>query len=280
MSLIAGALCLTVPAAGALAACAGIDFLTAEVAPVAADPHPGVTALRLAYPDLVFPADGTVVSAGGAAEVALGTIRAGVSDRERLAAPTVLEQFTHVYPLAFDLADRQAPFRDPGRLRNDAFFRMLWFPTEAAARASLTTVRFEGLSAGAVQVTRHRGVDCQLRAALDEVRRSGVDAARFFEAPGGGFNWRTIGGTSRLSAHSFGIAVDINPALGGYWRWAGAREGAVGAYRTEIQEAIVAAFERYGFIWGGKWHHYDGMHFEYRPELIIYSRLLSGGASQ
>ena len=27
-------------------------------------------------------------------------------------------------------------------------------------------------------------------------------------------------------------------------------------------------FERHGFIWGGKWHHYDTMHFEYRPELL------------
>jgi hypothetical protein len=30
---------------------------------------------------------------------------------------------------------------------------------------------------------------------------------------------------------------------------------------------IVLIFERHGFIWGGKWYHYDTMHFEYRPEL-------------
>ncbi|MEJ2663631.1 MAG: M15 family metallopeptidase, partial [Spirochaetia bacterium] len=28
-------------------------------------------------------------------------------------------------------------------------------------------------------------------------------------------------------------------------------------------------FEKYGFIWGGKWYHYDTMHFEYRPELLV-----------
>jgi len=27
-------------------------------------------------------------------------------------------------------------------------------------------------------------------------------------------------------------------------------------------------FERHGFIWGGRWWHYDTMHFEYRPELL------------
>ena len=34
------------------------------------------------------------------------------------------------------------------------------------------------------------------------------------------------------------------------------------------QLLIVEIFERHGFIWGGKWYHYDTMHFEYRPELL------------
>jgi hypothetical protein len=33
---------------------------------------------------------------------------------------------------------------------------------------------------------------------------------------------------------------------------------------------IVAIFERHGFIWGGRWSHFDTMHFEYRPELLGY----------
>ena len=31
---------------------------------------------------------------------------------------------------------------------------------------------------------------------------------------------------------------------------------------------IVEIFERHGFIWGGRWKHYDTMHFEFRPELL------------
>ncbi|MDP3291618.1 MAG: M15 family metallopeptidase, partial [Sulfuricurvum sp.] len=27
----------------------------------------------------------------------------------------------------------------------------------------------------------------------------------------------------------------------------------------------------HGFIWGGRWYHYDTMHFEYRPELLASS---------
>jgi D-alanyl-D-alanine carboxypeptidase len=31
-------------------------------------------------------------------------------------------------------------------------------------------------------------------------------------------------------------------------------------------------FEQHGFIWGGKWYHYDTMHFEYRPEIIATAK--------
>jgi hypothetical protein len=39
-------------------------------------------------------------------------------------------------------------------------------------------------------------------------------------------------------------------------------------YRNVIPHGIVDIFEKHGFIWGGKWYHYDTMHFEYRPELV------------
>ena len=38
---------------------------------------------------------------------------------------------------------------------------------------------------------------------------------------------------------------------------------------TVIPSDVVAVFERHGFIWGGRWAHFDTMHFEYRPELLI-----------
>jgi len=40
------------------------------------------------------------------------------------------------------------------------------------------------------------------------------------------------------------------------------------AFKNELPWEIVRIFEAHGFIWGGKWYHYDTMHFEYRPELI------------
>ena len=43
--------------------------------------------------------------------------------------------------------------------------------------------------------------------------------------------------------------------------------------------AIVSLFEDNGFIWGGKWEHFDLMHFEYRPELIIKAKKLRAKAN-
>ena len=43
--------------------------------------------------------------------------------------------------------------------------------------------------------------------------------------------------------------------------------------------AIVSLFEDNGFIWGGKWEHFDLMHFEYRPELIIKAKKLRAQAN-
>ncbi|MGW8266533.1 MAG: M15 family metallopeptidase, partial [Longimicrobiales bacterium] len=40
--------------------------------------------------------------------------------------------------------------------------------------------------------------------------------------------------------------------------------------------AVVEAFERHGFVWGGKWAHFDTMHFEYRPEILYYNRMVAG----
>ena len=34
----------------------------------------------------------------------------------------------------------------------------------------------------------------------------------------------------------------------------------------------MEVFERNNFIWGGKWGHFDILHFEYRPEIIIKAK--------
>jgi hypothetical protein len=61
--------------------------------------------------------------------------------------------------------------------------------------------------------------------------------------------------------HGWGAAIDINPNATSYWMWGHQR-------RLSVAPEVIAIFESHGFIWGGKWAHYDTMHFEYRPELL------------
>lgn len=38
--------------------------------------------------------------------------------------------------------------------------------------------------------------------------------------------------------------------------------------KSNSPQALIDIFEKHGFIWGGRWYHYDTMHFEYRSEII------------
>ena len=94
-----------------------------------------------------------------------------------------------------------------------------------------------------------------------------------------GWGWRNIADTQARSYHSYGLALDLLPrALGRrqtYWLW-------TSQYRTDWWNvsyneryhpplAVIKAFEDNGFVWGGKWPLFDTMHFEYRPEVLIFN---------
>ena len=257
--------------AAVAADCGARDFLAMPL-PKAANPV--LQALEGAYPGLRRngAADGVVMPNGTV--LALGHDK----DRpalQRLASASIAEQFHDIYPLTFDPEPRKTPFFDPGRARNDQFFRSLYFENKKDAKASLAKVAYAGRGHARYFMTKRNAVHCQLATAMAAVADLAVAGHPAMRDVGGSFNWRTISGTNRLSAHSFGIAFDLNANLGGYWKWSGKPEGNVGEYNNKIPLEIVATFERFGFIWGGKWHHYDGMHFEYRPELILYARLMA-----
>jgi hypothetical protein len=91
----------------------------------------------------------------------------------------------------------------------------------------------------------------------------------YLEHLGGTYNHRFIAGTQTLSPHAFGIAIDLSTWHANYWRTDALPPGATHApWKNAIPSEIVDAFESEGFIWGGRWYHFDTMHFEYRPELL------------
>lgn len=255
----------------ASANCVAIDFMSLQLGTDIVPPQHA--AIALAYSQTSFSADGNSFRIGDSSLMEFGRIRP-LSDAKRLNDASVAEQFLDAYPLTYDLESRQTPYFDPGRIRNKEFFDAIYGDSRHAVEKDLVSVTGERFPAR-FQVTRKQNVNCQLQAVIGHLEMAVEDYTDVFSDIGGGFNWRTISGTSRLSAHAYGIAVDVNPEVGQYWKWTGVGEGKVGRYGNLVPQEVVETFERFGFIWGGKWHHFDGMHFEYRPEMIIHARLIA-----
>ena len=169
---------------------------------------------------------------------------------------------------------------DPGRIRADAFFRSVYGQTSDEVEDNLVQVVWmSNVSDRTLRFNQQNGAAEALRHVSDELEELPEELFDYVSTTAGTFNWRNIHGTERLSAHSFGIAIDINTEYSDYWRWRRSLEDPI-EYRNEIPFEIVEVFERHGFIWGGKWYHYDTMHFEYRPELFHPNCLAEDADSQ
>lgn len=172
------------------------------------------------------------------------------------------------------------PSNDPGRIRYDPFFRKMYGDSAREVKKKLTTGYWMPKIFGKryrFQVTTVNSVHEKLVKISEELERLVAvhpEFRKYLENPGGFFNWRVIANTKRLSSHSFGITVDINTNYANYWQWDLQKKGlpiketTPLSYKNQIPWEIVLIFEKYGFIWGGKWLHYDTMHFEYRPEMF------------
>jgi hypothetical protein len=177
-----------------------------------------------------------------------------------------------VEDMLFDDYPRKLPVKwttnlDPGRYRSAAFFKAVYGQTKAEVERGLVSVQF---CEHHVRFSSHNGASKALEAVsreMDGVLARNPELKKYVTKLGGTFNWRSIAGSEALSAHSFGIAIDLNPQLGEYWLWSNASKEET-TRRQAFPLEIVEAFEHNGFVWGGKWFHFDLMHFEYRPELI------------
>jgi hypothetical protein len=194
--------------------------------------------------------------------------RPNKSFEEMLRHGSILDQIRLAYPVGA-AALLGEPQNDPGRIRNRAFFDKAYgncWRGEVAPR--LVSVVWLPRSWGhMIKVTSVNGVAEQIAEISDELDALPPAIKRFVYPPAGTYNCRTVADTGQPSMHAWGAAIDINTAHADYWLWR--RSGLMDAGQTgRIAAEIVEIFERHGFIWGGKWSHYDTMHFEYRPELV------------
>jgi hypothetical protein len=131
------------------------------------------------------------------------------------------------------------------RPRSDGFFDV----DPAWRSAHIRSARVPVLG----EITCHRALFPQLRAALQDVVQNGLSFAIDPGDFGGCYSPRFINADpeGRVSHHAWGIAVDLNVS-----------ENAFGS-RPDLDRRLVNVFESWGFTWGGRWLIPDGMHFEW-----------------
>ncbi len=219
-----------------------------------------------AYPEALAGFDGVNLIWRDGTRMPVGEGVPRLTGEAALEHGSILDQLALPYPAGAPLLP---PQDDPGRVRNKAFFdkmygdcrtgqvapklaRIVWLPKSWHHDVTITTVN---------------GVDRALAAVSRELDELPPADKQYLYPIGGTYKCRDIAGTNQTSMHAWGAAIDINTAFSDYWRWSGP-QGDYPAYRNRIPPEIVAVFERHGFIWGGRWAHFDTMHFEYRPELL------------
>jgi hypothetical protein len=182
----------------------------------------------------------------------------------QVAIVDLFEQRYRVGPITAPAVDD-----DPGRVRSDPLFFSTFGHNSREVGQRLATVTLAG-----VAFSVHRKIWLPLervRERLAVLLKHSPELAAFFQKPGGTFNWRFIAGTHMLSNHAWAVALDLNVERSHYWRTDQSFRSNHLEWKNRFPQDIVDSFEAEGFIWGGRWYHFDTMHFEYRPELIDQS---------
>ena len=187
---------------------------------------------------------------------------------ELLRHASIIDQFRIPYPRG-PLDNPPAIDADPGRFRNAAFFAQMYGDCrKGEVSPHLVALSWLPRTWGqSIRVTSVNGVDEHLRAVSAEIDALPENIKRAAYPIAGTYKCRSVADTGQPSPHGYGIAIDLNIAVSDYWYWR--PHGGPVVYRNRMPSEIVAIFEKHGFIWGGKWYHYDTMHFEFRPELLV-----------
>jgi hypothetical protein len=259
-------------------ATAGLAVLTAAATAAVTQPAPSDALARLiaAYPNHLERIEDNVLVWKDGTRMAIDEGRQGRDHDTMLATADIKDSVALAYPLG-KLADPPARNADPGRARHAALFDKMYGNClkGEVAKHLVDVAWLPNKGGGSVKVSSINGVAARLAAVSRDLDALPAAFDRYLVPSAGGYACRPIAGTSRVSAHGLGIAIDIAVTTTDYWLW-NQRKGAAAStradnaipYKNRVPYEIVEIFERHGFIWGGKWYHYDTMHFEYRPELL------------
>ncbi|MBS0470244.1 MAG: M15 family metallopeptidase [Proteobacteria bacterium] len=214
-----------------------------------------------AYPDYIAERDGNwlVMKSGERFQISDG--RSDKSFDEMLAHPDIDDMFYADYPAGAAATAPEADI-DPGRVRYAPLFDAMYGDCKTVRMRHLVVAWLPKHHGGTVDFSSENGAAAALAAVSAELDELPERFMKYLIPNSGTFNCRDVAGTSTKSMHGRMAAIDINSERADYWRWS--KEG----WHNRVPMEIVRIFERHGFIWGGRWSHYDTMHFEYRPELL------------
>lgn len=187
---------------------------------------------------------------------------------EKLSNPDLQDVLEQYYPLEKNNIVLNKDF-DPGRARPYELLNEVYGESQKLIESNLTNLNY-GYN---YKFNSQNNANTSLVSCLKEIipmSKSRSDIGSLLYPASGTYNYRVIAGTGRLSPHSYGIAFDLKLDERDYWKWSSEEQGSKRI--SEYPKELVEAFEKHNFIWGGKWNHFDILHFEYRPEIILKAR--------
>ena len=168
--------------------------------------------------------------------------------------------------------------QDPGRIRCYSFLNNIYGGSKEVVQKNLVN---KNTCYGGLMFNKVNGAADNLEKALNDIGNLSKENPKiynFVSPTSGTFNYRVIQDTGQLSPHAFGIAIDLKSNPADYWKWCNREKG--GNRISIYPEEIVKTFESYGFVWGGKWAHFDILHFEYRPEIILKAKFFGNSNNE
>lgn len=234
------------------------------------DRHQKLLALLVrSYPDFLARVDGNDLVWKDGTRMAFDDDKGTKPFEAMLDSPDLEDMFYAPYPQG--RSDTPPGFNiDPGRVRHAAFFNKMYGDcTKGEVLDKLVDVVWlPSKGAQKLKVSRVNGIADRLQAVSNELDKLPAKFTKYLKPSAGTYNCRAVAGTERISAHGHGIAIDISVEYSDYWFWTKPSPDSSYSYKNRIPWEIVEIFEKNGFVWGGKWYHYDTMHFEYRPEIL------------
>lgn len=187
------------------------------------------------------------------------------SIEDKLQNPDIQDMMEQIYTLESINAVMNRDY-DPGRIRHYGILNDVYGKTQKEIENNIKNF-------GGYGFNKNNKCGESLKVAMNRVvseTKENKSIGAYVFPISGTYNYRLISGTGRLSPHAYGIAIDLKSHPWDYWKWASNEQGSkrIQNYSKEL----VKIFEDNNFVWGGKWNHFDILHFEYRPEIIIKAK--------